>query len=111
MLPIKNNLSARRSNGLAYRIADCDLGNGMSAESDPITITADQGLAISWRPGASATKGRPLRTTSPSSFVKLLKGGPVPVAEIEASLRPAGLLGATQQVNQYKPFRKAKEKT
>jgi hypothetical protein len=56
MLPVKNNLSARRHNGMAYRIAGFDLGNGISApyvvwDGEPINITADQALAMAMEPG------------------------------------------------------------
>jgi hypothetical protein len=52
MLSIKNNLSGRRNNGLAYRIVGCDLGNGITAprvawDHEPVTVTADQALAMS----------------------------------------------------------------
>jgi putative DNA primase/helicase len=52
MLSIKNNLSGRRNNGLAYRIVGCDLGNGISAprvswDHEPVNVTADQALAMS----------------------------------------------------------------
>jgi putative DNA primase/helicase len=113
MLPVKNNLSAKRNNGLAYRLAGRDLGNGMSApyvqwEDDPVTITADQALAMAMEAGSFSDEGR---TADVADFLReVLKDGPVPVAEIEASARSAGLLGATQRVNQSKPFRKAKEK-
>jgi hypothetical protein len=115
MLPIKNNLSARRNNGLAYRIAGCDLGNGMSApylqwESDPVTIPADQALAMAMEAGSFSDEGRTAAEDVADFLREVLKDGPVPVAEIEASARSAGLLGAAQRVNQYKPFRKAKEK-
>jgi putative DNA primase/helicase len=113
ILPVKNNLSAKRNNGLAYRLAGCDLDNGMSApyvqwEDDPVTITADQALAMAMEAGSFSNEGR---TANVADFLReVLKDGPVPVAEIEASARSAGLLGATQRVNQYKPFRNAKEK-
>jgi hypothetical protein len=52
MLSIKNNLSGRRNNGLAYRIVGCDLGNGITAprvswDHELVTVTADQALAMS----------------------------------------------------------------
>jgi putative DNA primase/helicase len=57
MAGIKNNLSALRNNGLAYRIVGCDLGNGISAPrvswDGEVKIGADQALAMT----ASAGKG------------------------------------------------------
>jgi hypothetical protein len=52
MLSIKNNLSGRRNNGLAYRIVGCDLRNDITAprvswDHEPVNITADQALAMS----------------------------------------------------------------
>jgi putative DNA primase/helicase len=48
MLPIKNNLSAQRNNGMAYRL------NGGVAWDGPVSLTADQGLAMSIEAGARA---------------------------------------------------------
>src|SRR5262249_26150066 len=50
MLPVKNNLSARRHNGMAYRILGADLGGGISApyvswDDEPVTVSADAALA------------------------------------------------------------------
>src|SRR5262249_4776451 len=50
MLPVKNNLSARRHNGMAYRLLCADLGNGISApyvswDNEPVTVSADAALA------------------------------------------------------------------
>jgi AAA domain len=80
MLPVKNNLSAKRNNGLAYRLARCDLGNGMSARRTSSGRTIRSRLRPTrrspwrWRPGASATKGGP--PTSLSSFVKCSRTDP-----------------------------------
>jgi hypothetical protein len=62
MLSIKNNLSGRRNNGLAYRIVGRDLGNGISApriswDHEPVNVTADQALAMSADAGGKAPGG------------------------------------------------------
>jgi putative DNA primase/helicase len=59
MVPIKNNLSPRRHNGMAFRIAGCDIGEGISApyvtwDHEPITISADQALASAMEPVCDA---------------------------------------------------------
>jgi hypothetical protein len=62
MLSIKNNLSGRRNNGLAYRIVGCDLGNGITAprvswDHEPVNVTADQALAMSADAAGRASGG------------------------------------------------------
>jgi hypothetical protein len=62
MLSIKNNLSGRRNNGLAYRIVGCDLENGISAprvswDHEPVNVTADQALAMSAAAAGSGGTG------------------------------------------------------
>jgi hypothetical protein len=54
-MSVKNNLSARRSNSLAYRIAGVDIGNGISApyviwEDEPVSFIADQAWAMAMEP-------------------------------------------------------------
>jgi hypothetical protein len=79
-------------------------------ESDPVTITADQALAMAMEAGSLSDEVRTAADDVADFLREVLKDGPVPVAEIEASARSAGLLGATQRVNPYKPFQKAKDK-
>jgi putative DNA primase/helicase len=60
MLPIKNNLSARRNNGLAYRIATFNFGNGITApyvdwDHEPVTVSADAALAIAMGPAGTSS--------------------------------------------------------
>jgi hypothetical protein len=58
--------------------------------------------------GSLSDEGRTAADDVADFLREVLKDGPVPVAEMEASARSAGLLGATQRVK-YKPFRKAIE--
>jgi putative DNA primase/helicase len=91
MLPIKNNLSARRHNGMAYRIAGLDFGNGISApyvvwDGEPINITADQALAMAMEPGdcSSGDGGdlaKAMQFITEEFYAARLKG----VTEIEAA--------------------------
>jgi putative DNA primase/helicase len=60
MLPIKNNLSARRNNGLAYRIACFNFGNGITApyvawDHEPVMVSADTALAIAMGPAGTSS--------------------------------------------------------
>jgi putative DNA primase/helicase len=63
MLSIKNNLSGRRNNGMAYRIEAAELGEGMTAprivwDHEPVTVSADAALAASMEPsGGGAGDG------------------------------------------------------
>jgi hypothetical protein len=54
MLPIKNNLSDKRNNGISYRIAGFDFGNGITAPyvawDEAVSVTADQALAMTLEP-------------------------------------------------------------
>jgi putative DNA primase/helicase len=63
MLPIKNNLSARRNNGLAYRVASFNFGNGITApyvawDHEPVMVSADAALAIAMGPGSTSSGDR-----------------------------------------------------
>jgi hypothetical protein len=60
MLPIKGNLSAQRSHGMAYRIEGMDIGGGISApcivwDRETVSITADQALAMTMEPGGGTS--------------------------------------------------------
>jgi hypothetical protein len=60
MLPIKNNLSARRYNGLAYRVACINFGNGITApyvawDHEPVMMSADAALAIAMGPASTSS--------------------------------------------------------
>jgi DNA polymerase III delta prime subunit len=61
MAGIKNNLSGRRNNGMAYRIIGCDLGNGISAPrvswDGEVSISADQALAMTANAGRGTGEG------------------------------------------------------
>jgi hypothetical protein len=60
MLPIKNNLSARRNNGLAYRVACFNFGSGITApyvawDHEPVMVSADAALAIAMGPAGTSS--------------------------------------------------------
>jgi hypothetical protein len=61
MLPIKNNLSDKRNNGISYRLASFDFGGGVTAPyvmwDEAVSITADQALAMTLEPPTGGTSG------------------------------------------------------
>jgi hypothetical protein len=114
MLPVKNNLSDKRNNGISYRLASFDFGGGVTAPyvvwGEAVSITADQALAIALEPlSTGGGDGRTATDDAVAFLAEVLKDGPVPVTKIEESARAAGLLGASQRAGQYKPFRRARE--
>jgi putative DNA primase/helicase len=106
MLPVKNNLSKERNNGLAYQILTAANGWGFTAwDAEPVTISADKALA----PDGGGRRAS--MTDDAAKFLEeLLKDGSVTVARAEEEARAAGLLGAGQDFGQSKPFRRARER-
>ncbi len=96
MLPIKNNLSPLRNNGLAYRIASFDFGNGISApyvtwERDPVTITADQALASSMDPGSPSGEGDDLVRALQFIEEEFLASERIEASDLAARAQKAGI--------------------
>ena len=85
-MPAKNNL-AKENNGLAYFIVEAENGAPVIAwEPNPITITADEALAIP-KPNEERTA-----TDEAADFLRnLLSAGPMQVSEIEKEARQAGI--------------------
>jgi RecA-family ATPase len=98
MLSIKNNLSGRRNNGLAYRIVGCDLGNGISAprvswDHEPVTVTADQALAMSADAAGKGPDGSGEALATAMKFIteEFLKEKEIEAVELSEWARKAGI--------------------
>jgi hypothetical protein len=107
-LHTKNNLAPRQP-GLGYRLEQRIIADGVSNSSvawcpEHVALTADDALG--------APLGDEERSAKDDAIDFLsceLEKGPRPVTEIEMAARAAGLLGATQEISQSKPFRQARK--
>jgi putative DNA primase/helicase len=101
MLPVKNNLSARRNNGMAYRIEGREIGGGISApcavwDHQPVIMTADQALALAMEGGGgSAGDGDALGVAMTFLEDELTATGRLEASVLTASARRAGISEAT----------------
>jgi hypothetical protein len=109
LLHAKNNLAPRQP-GLAFRleqriVAQGILGSSICFESEHVSQTADEALAAE-----TGERGEPSGTDAAVEFLQqVLASGRMAVADIEASARSAGMLGASTPINKDKPFRAAKD--
>jgi hypothetical protein len=108
VLHAKNNLASRQP-GLAFRleqriVADGIVASSICFESEHVAQTADEALAAE-----TGSKGEPSAKEAAVEFLQqILANGRMAVADIEASARAAGMLGASTPINKDKPFRDAK---
>ena len=109
-LHAKNNL-AKVPQGLAFRVEQCLVGEGIVAsricwDTQPVEIIADEALAAA---GAGETRGD--RAEAEEILRDFLSNGPQPVTAVEAEAKGAGLSWRTvrraQKALGIKPFRKA----
>jgi hypothetical protein len=101
MLPVKNNLSGRRNNGMAYRIAVRDIGNGINApyilwDREPVTLSAGAALAMAME-SASGTGGDGSALAEAVKFLEeeFLVAERIEASEIVAWARNAGISAET----------------
>ena len=90
-LHAKNNL-ARAPQGLAFRLEQCLVGDGIPAsclvwETEPVAITANEALAAD----AGGTETRTAKAEAMEFLQAALAGGPVPAAEVNRMARESGL--------------------
>jgi putative DNA primase/helicase len=106
----KNNL-APLAPGIGYRLVQrLVAGNCVASHVEwdnlPVTVNADQALA--------ATAGGTADPSSTEEAVEFFRGllacGEVPVDDIEAEARAAGLLGAGQRIGHNKALRRGRER-
>ena len=109
LLHAKNNLAPRQP-GLAFRleqriVADGIVASSICFDSQHVSQTADEALA--------AETGARSESSAKDAAVEFLKdvlaNDRMAVADIEASARAAGMLGASTPINKDKPFRDAKK--
>jgi hypothetical protein len=109
-LHAKNNL-AKAPQGLAFRVEQCLVGEGIVAsricwDTQPVEIIADEALAA-----AGGGDTRVDRAEAEELLQDFLSNGPRPVTEIEAEAKGAGISWRTvrraQKALGIKPFRKA----
>jgi hypothetical protein len=85
-MPTKNNL-AEESNGLAYSVIEAENGAPVIVwESDPITITANDALAV-----PEQNEERTATDEAVAFLRDLLSAGPMQVSKIEKESRQAGI--------------------
>jgi hypothetical protein len=90
-LHAKNNL-ARAPQGLAFRLEQCGVGDGIVAsrilwDAEPVAITANEALAAD----AAGTETRTAKADSIELLKAALAGGPVPAAEVNRMGREHGI--------------------
>ncbi|RKY05872.1 MAG: hypothetical protein DRP56_08420, partial [Planctomycetota bacterium] len=86
MLPIKNNLTEAKKNGLAYRIID----NALQWESEPVELSA-QDYISQHSPGPEPTE----RNEAEQFLREILAEGPLDVKDIFTQARSNGISKAT----------------
>jgi putative DNA primase/helicase len=89
-LHAKNNL-ASPPQGLAYRLEQCLIGDGIPAsrvvwDAQPVTITANEALAAD----AAGTETRTAKAEATEFLQAVLSNGPVPAAEVNRMAREHG---------------------
>jgi hypothetical protein len=97
-LPVKNNL-ARLGAGLAFRLEQRSVGDreintsSVVWASELVAISADQILQATG--DQTNTGGRSALVEAEEFLKEMLAGGPVPVSELQAEVKAAGLSWAT----------------
>lgn len=94
-LSAKNNL-ARAPQGLAFRIEQCDVHDGIVAsrvvwDSEPVTITANEALAAD----ATGASAQTAREEAAGWLTAVLGDGPMSAADVQSQAKAAGLTWAT----------------
>ncbi len=110
LLQAKTNLG-KKCQGLAFRleqrlVADGIISSNVMFEGDHVSASIDEALT------ASESRSGDKRTNKDeaATFLRtLLGGGALPVVQIEAEARDAGLLGPESPISQDKPFRLARK--
>jgi hypothetical protein len=101
MLPVKNNLSALRNNGMAFRIMGRDIGRGITApyviwDHEPVRVSADQALADAMGPaGGSSGDGSALAEAIRFLEEEFLVKERIEASEIATWARNAGISADT----------------
>jgi hypothetical protein len=100
MLPIKNNLSDKRNNGISYRLASFDFGGGVTAPyvvwDEAVSITADQALAMTLEPPTGSTgDGSALAEAITFLTDEFEKADRIEASELAAWARRASISEAT----------------
>lgn len=100
MLPVKNNLSDKRNNGISYRITGYTFEDGQSAGyvvwDGEVTMTADQALAMTLEPPSpSGEDGDALGVAMVFIEDELTAAGKLEASVLLASARRAGISEAT----------------
>ena len=108
-LPSKNNIGPDRV-GLAFRIGQRDIGDGVIAPSiywdpAPVTRTADEILSVISGDGSRHTA----KNDGVAFLENVLAHGPLAAADIEREAIAAGLLVEGQPISQCKPLRSARD--
>jgi hypothetical protein len=113
LLQAKNNLG-KKCKGLAFRleqrmVADDVMSSNVMFEGEHVTESIDEALSASeGRRGGDGEK-RTNKDEAADFLRSVLSGGAVPVLQVEAEARDAGLLGPDKPISQNKAFRSARD--
>ncbi|WLB19368.1 AAA family ATPase [Bradyrhizobium sp. vgs-9] len=113
LLQAKNNLG-KKCKGLAFRleqrlVGDDVMSSNVMFEGDHVSESIDEALSASEGRRGSAEDKRTNKDEAADFLRSVLSGGAVPVLQIEAEARDAGLLGPDKPISQNKAFRSARD--
>lgn len=112
LLQAKNNLG-KKCKGLAFRleqrlVGDDVMSSNVMFEGEHVSESIDEALSAS--EGRGGAGGKRTNKDEAADFLRsVLADGPLPVLQIEAEARQAGLLGPDQPISQNKAFRSARD--
>ena len=109
LLQAKNNLG-KKCKGLAFRleqrmVGDDVMSSNVMFEGDHVSELIDEALSASEGRRGGDGERRTNKDDAADFLRSVLAGGAVPVLQIEAEARSAGLLGADKPISQNKAFR------
>lgn len=113
LLQAKNNLG-KKCKGLAFRleqrlVGDDVMSSNVMFEGDHVSESIDEALSASESRRGNADEKRTSKDEAADFLRSLLSNGAVPVLQIEAEARSAGLLGPDKPISQNKAFRSARD--
>jgi hypothetical protein len=113
LLQAKNNLG-KKCKGLAFRleqrmVGDEVMSSNVMFEGDHINESIDEALSASEGRRGGDNERRTNKDDAADFLRSVLSNGAVPVLQIEAEARNAGLLGVDKPISQNKAFRTARD--
>ncbi|MVT52533.1 AAA family ATPase [Bradyrhizobium yuanmingense] len=113
LLQAKNNLGPK-CKGLAFRleqrlVGDEVMSSNVMFEGDHVSESIDEALSASESRRGNSEEKRTNKDEAADFLRSVLSEGAIPVLQIEAEAREAGLLGPDKPISQNKAFRSARD--